>query len=148
MNIQYWDTSALIKRYHIEKGTQKVNVLFAKIENGESKGILSYLGVLESLSAITRRKREIKGDYREVIKAMLTEITDKFTIVPIDNYIMELSMKLVLKHNLRSLDSIHLATALMISQYAEKKLSFISSDAELLKAAENEGFEIIKPEDE
>ena len=56
-------------------------------------------------------------------------------------------MKLVLKHSLRSLDSIHLATALMIFQYAEKKLSFISSDAELLKAAENEGFEIINPED-
>ena len=147
MSIQYWDTSALIKRYHIEKGSNRVNDLFAEIESGGSKGIISYLGVLESLSAITRRKEEIKGDYRKVIKGMLTEIMDKFTIVPIDNYIMELAMKLVIKHNLRSLDSIHLATALMISQYVEKEVVFISSDSELLKAAKKEGFEIINPED-
>ncbi len=147
MSIQYWDTSALIKRYRIEKGSPKVNDLFAEIESGESKGIISYLGVLESLSAITRRKGEIKGDYRKVIKAMLTEIMDKFTIVPIDNYIMELAMKLVIKYNLRSLDSIHLAAALIISQYVEKEMVFISSDTELLKAAKKEGFEIINPEE-
>ena len=145
MKIYYWDTSAIIKRYHREKGSRKVNNLFVEIEQGKSKGIISYLCVLESLSAIVRRKSEIKGDYKKVIKTMLMDYVDKLTIIPLNSDIMALSLKIVLKYGLKSLDAIHLATLLYISSYLNQEILLISSDGELLKAAKNEGFEVINP---
>ena len=147
MKIYYWDTSAIIKRYHKEKGSRKVNNLFEEIERGEGRGIISHLCVLESLSTIVRRKREIKGNYKKVIKAILIEYVDKLTIISVDIDIMALSMKVVLKHGLKSLDAIHLATLLYISSYLNQEIILISSDGELLKAAKNEGFEILNPEE-
>ena len=147
MKMYYWDTSAIIKRYHSEKGSKKVNNLFEEMAQGESKGIISYLCVLESLSAIVRRKSEIRGDYKKVIKTMLMEYVDRFTIIPVDSDIMALSMKAVLKHGLKSLDAIHLGTLLYISSYLNQEIILISSDKELLHAAKNEGFEILNPEE-
>lgn len=147
MKIYYWDTSALIKRYHRERGSEMVDTLFKEIEGGESKGVISHLGVLESLSAIVRRKSEIRGDYRKVIKKMLVDYVDNLTIVPIDTDIVALSMRVILKHGLRSLDGIHLATLLHISAYMSEKIVLISSDRELLRAARDEGFETLNPEE-
>ena len=146
MKIYYWDTSAIIKRYHMEKGSKRVNNLFEEIERGESKGIISHLCVLESLSAIVRRKSEIRGDYKKVIKTMLMEYVNKFTIIPVDSDIMSFSMKVVLKHGLRSLDAVHLGTLLYISSYLNQEITLISSDRELLDAAKDEGFEVSNPE--
>ncbi len=148
MKIYYFDTSAIIKRYHREDGSKSVNKLFEEIERGEGKGVISYLCVLESLSAIVRRKKEIKGDYRKVVKAMLLEYTEKMTIIPVDNDIMTLAMKIVLKHGLRSLDAMHLATVIHVSQYLTGGITVITSDIELYKAAEKEGFTVLNPEKE
>jgi len=147
MKYVYWDTSALIKRYHQEKGSDKVNEIFSAVIERRQQAFISYLGVLESLSAITRRKRHLHGKYNLIVKTVIKEITDYFTIIPIDDEIMELSMKMIFKYGLRTLDSIHLATAVHISRYLHtNEIMFISSDEELLHAAKMEGFEILNPE--
>ena len=147
MKIYYWDTSALIKRYHRERGSERVDKLFEEIARGESKGVISHLCVLESLSAIVRRKNEIRGDYKKVIKTMLTDYVDNLTIIPIDTDIMAISMRVAVNHGLRSLDAIHLATLLHISGHLNEEIFLISSDRELIKAAKDEGFEILNPEE-
>jgi predicted nucleic acid-binding protein len=59
-------------------------------------------------------------------------------------------MEYILKYELSTLDSLHLVSSISASEIvAEKsKIIFISSDEELCKAAEKEGFKIINPEKE
>ncbi len=146
MNIYYLDTSALIKRYHREMGTEKVNQLFEEILVRKSDAFISYLGVLEAVSAITRHKKELGSSYSKVMKGVLMEVSENLSIIPIDDEVVTTSMKMVLTHNIRSLDAIHLATAVIIKSYLNKEIIFISSDKELLNAAEIEGFKVLNPE--
>ena len=61
--IYYWDTSAYVKIYHREKGTENAEKLFREIVSGKKKGAISYLGLMETVSAFTRQRELIKGNY-------------------------------------------------------------------------------------
>lgn len=135
--ILYCDTSALIKRYVEEEGTELVDALWEK-----SKGIAtSTVAFAEALAAFSRRHREgllsvkeykaavekFKGDYASLI------------LVPIDTALNHAIETIIKKYPLRGFDAIHLASALVFGKLKDSGLQFACFDRNLNEAAKKEG---------
>lgn len=137
----YFDTSALAKKYFInEKGHGKILKI---LRANPHKLLSSALTYIEALSALTRRKHEIR-DYDEVI-ITLKDDWDVFSVWAIDDEILTSAADLITHHRLRSADAIHLATALSIRKHMKEPPLFVCNDAELIQAAKKEGLSVIDP---
>jgi len=144
MNL-YFDKSALVKFFHKETGTEEVTDLILSDKNNIW---ISQLAQLEFSSALYRRyrNREIsKIELNKSIQAFEEQIT-AYNIEPLSQGIVNEAKSLLImfgeKHGLRTLDSIQLATFLLIS---EKKWAFITSDENLCKVVKKAGYSFINP---
>lgn len=150
MKIYYFDSSALVKRYHFEKRTKTVDNIIYELEKGD-EAVISYFAVLEIISALRRKlknKEITKKVFDMAIATFLSEVTEYFSVRPIDEQILSIATDLVIEHGLRAADSLHLATAKEIADFTGKSIVFIASDKELLDAAVLEKIEILDPEKE
>ncbi|MGB8770204.1 MAG: type II toxin-antitoxin system VapC family toxin [Candidatus Korobacteraceae bacterium] len=147
MALYYFDTSALVKLYVREAGSDRVLAL-AACSAGNQMAILS-LAQVELRSAI--RKREKSGDIpsrvaTEVIEAFQRHLESRFTTQTITDLLLDIACLLVDRHQLRAFDAIQLAGYMMIRGSAGSDLPFfVCSDHELLAAAEQEGAPIFDP---
>lgn len=148
----YFDTSALLKRYRREPGTDALNHLLATTtaQSGFSLCYTSYLTVLESTSSLLRL---VKGGQMEEDKAteMLarfhSDINQWLTVWPVDDALLRESLLVVQRHRLKAADAIHLATALGISLATPgENMVVVASDAQLAAAAGVSGLEAFNPE--
>ncbi len=138
----YFDTSALVKRYHREKGTEKID----EIIDGDDEIYISTVGIAETISAFTRlRNSRIIGKkrYEEITGIFFNDVENRYIPIPFDDSNILKAVSLIENHDLRTLDAFHLSAALSI---ADMHPVFASSDRKLLKAAEKEGFSIMDPE--
>lgn len=136
----FFDTSALIKNYIQESGSDRVDSLLSEAEIIYVSSILEIETVstfkrLQIEKAITENeykilKREFETDYNYFITADLTI------------NVIEKAKTVIEKYYLKSLDAIHLAAATLLADEIDY---FICCDEKLLKAAEKEGIKIINP---
>ena len=136
----YLDTSALLKAFIAEDGTSEVRAWMQAADVHASSAIAG----LETASALARLARE--GGSKAVIskaKAAFEEAWKDFAQVEVDEILGE-SARLVASHPLRSLDAIHLASALRI-QRSGHAIHFACFDDRLRAAARKEGLEILPP---
>jgi predicted nucleic acid-binding protein len=150
MPVYYFDTSAILKRYRNELGTDVVDRLFDSPQ-GDSQFYISFLTILELTSSILRL---VKGGQlsQSVADDMLArfsqDIPDTFRLAPLTDAILNGAVTVVGRHQLRSGDAIHLATASSIFSLApESEGILVSSDSELLSAAANSGMGVLNPQD-
>ena len=149
MVVFYFDTSAIIKRYRIEKGTAIVDEILG---NPFSQDIFytSFLTILEVTSSITRLKRSSQlTDYlaREIFSRFRQDIHEHFRILPLDNETATNAISLVEQYGLRSADAIHMATAIYIfCAIAGSAHAMVSSDRELVQAAKSSNIVVLNPE--
>ena len=148
MNI-FVDTSALVKYFHEEKGTNAVTNL---IDNHENMTVVSELSKIEILSALQRRyrRRELdKQDLEEAIEAFYNEFST-FHIEPISRLITQEAEKLLLqygnKYNLRTLDAIQMSTFILLVE--NENWLFVASDNNLTKTVMDWGAKTFNPLDE
>jgi len=139
----YFDSSALVKRYIKEKGTDIVHSLTAR---GEAVAT-SKLTYPEILSAFMRKRREgdLKPESLQSVIAQLENDWGELLIVGLNDELFPLVKSLIQKHRLKAADSIHLASALWLAETAKADVVFIASDETLLSAAKNENLEVINP---
>lgn len=147
----YLDTSALIKHYHEEAGTDAMNFLLNAIISGKATGIISSLVLPETISSINRKKNEgfiEKSNFEKILSVFYEELK-YFKILPIDEQKIISAVSLILKHNLNSADALHLTSAL-----SEKHLItpgedyfFVCCDKRLLIAAKKEKLKTLNPEE-
>ena len=78
----------------------------------------------------------------ELLKSEIAQDFKHFNVIEVSSEIVYSAVKVIDKYQLKSLDSLHLATALAVKTDID---FFISSDQKLLKAAETEGFKVINP---
>lgn len=124
----FFDSSAVVKRYIDEPGSQRV--LFHSRQAAEV--ILSILCPLEVISALTRRWKE--GAYNDLLyhklKRSLAADIDQALIIPVDSAVVRRTVQCLEKTSLRTLDAIHVASA---------KVSncdlFLTADKQQMKAA-------------
>ena len=143
MALLYFDTSALVKRYYEEPGTEAVDALI----EGDDTVVISSLSVVETVSAF-RRKYNRTGisepRVNDLLSAFFEEALTKFVIVPMAESVLQLAFTLVLDGDLRTLDSLQLSTALGLDT-DDELLRFVTADAELAAAAEANGLPVSNP---
>ncbi len=141
--ICYFDTSALVKIYHQEAGSKTVKALYHSATN---QIVISNLAIPETFSTFQRKRREgliSKKDVRAVLKRFFADITTRFTVTPLDQEHILLSLDLIDRQGLRTLDALHLASALLLRPL---KITFVCADNQLLEAAVHEGLSSLNPE--
>ena len=145
MNRLFFDTSALVKRYYEEPGTETVDTLI----EGESTVVISSLAVVETVSAF-RRKYNRDGiselQMNRLLSAFFEEALAEFVILPMDELAFQFSFLLVLEHNLRTLNSLQLSAALTVDT-ENKPVTFVSADTELVATADANGLTTVNPDE-
>ena len=138
--IVYLDTSALVKLFFLEAGSEIVIELVKKADSV----VTSQVVYAESCSALVRRKRDKRLTEEEFQKAKknLDDLWPQMDTVLIDE--MEAG-ELAIKHVIRGFDAIHLAAAVEIRTHAARdtKVMFCSFDDRQNAAARSESLFII-----
>jgi len=140
----FLDASAAAKRYFYETGSEEVNRLWSGSE------FLSSLALLhcELTSALNRKRRERalpRGAF-PALKKQIGEDLRKIQAVPINAELIEISLRLLEAHPLKTLDSLYLAGAWSLQQALKEPVLFVAADRQLLQAAQAEGLRTLNPE--
>lgn len=150
MPVYYLDTSAILKRYRNEQGTEAVDRLFES-PHDDSQFYISLLTILELTSSILRLVKggQLSQNVADDILARFREdIPGIVQVLPLTDAILNSAVVVVEQHQLRSADAIHLATASSIFSLApELEGVMVSSDRELLSAAGNSGMGVLDPQE-
>lgn len=146
----FFDTSAIVKRYHKEKGDEIVDRITDSILEGSHKGIISALVILEFVSA-SRKKvnaRELTWtEFVEGVTSFYREATQHFVLQSVDSSMYADAIDFVIRYALSSSDSVHLVSLNRIPETVDKsKVIFVSADKKLCDSAEQEGFRTLNPE--
>lgn len=148
MHIYYLDASAVLKRYFpSEAGADFMKTL---LEEPEDDGVfcISSFGVLEVNAAIRRRVRN-HHLMHDALMHFSQDSVEMFRVIPTDDDILSQALSVIETHRLRAGDAIHLATALSIAAMTERsQLFMVTSDAELLEAAQAAGIGAIDPQED
>ncbi len=127
MNV-FFDSSALVKRYLEEPGSEKVERICLKT----AQIIVSIICLPEIISALNRRRREERvslQEYTFIKERMLLEFED-YLSCPLTPQVIASTVMILEKFSLRAMDAIHLASALEVSPRF-----FVSADVRQLEAA-------------
>jgi len=137
----YWDTSAFVKCYApLETNHARAYNLLTR-EKGHAASVLIHP---ETVSAVIR-KRARDVPQREAALRLVSEHLENFELIPVEQKQVDLSLRLIREHSLRSGDAIHLAAALtMAREIGRSRLRFLSADEEQLAAAREENLRVIE----
>ncbi|WPP53000.1 type II toxin-antitoxin system VapC family toxin [Catalinimonas niigatensis] len=141
MNV-FFDTSSLFKLYHKESGTEELMDFF---NNNQINALfLAEITRIEFASVVWKkcRKRDIDETLSKKLIDKFEFDSNKYSYVTDTPDLKSLAGKLIAKHwkeGLRTLDSIQLASALIVKEDIE---FFFSADHLLLELAQTEGLTI------
>src|SRR3954468_16047725 len=145
----FFDTSALVKNYHVESGTPQVQTILG---TPGSEFFISRLSAVEMLSGFAGKVRTgtlSSTDYGILRKRFFADIRRK-TVRPLRvlNAHYQLAGDLIGKHAMsrqfRTLDAIQLAVALHFHRSFPHD-HFVCSDQRLCDVARLEGLSVIQP---
>jgi uncharacterized protein len=143
VNRYFLDTSALVKIYHRETGSDYCLELYADT----SPLIITELARVELRSALFRKQREAELSTKAV-KAVLQrfeyDCKERYEVLPVASFVYDEACRLLSRHGgvgLRTLDSLQFAAFLT---YCEKDRDhFVCGDKKLLAVVEQEGVKAV-----
>ena len=147
MALFYIETSALVKLYVREPGTDRILALMSR-NQGHRFAVLTISGV-EFHSAIRRRERE--GDIdppqaRRLLKRFSEHMETKYVRQSINDSLLDVAANLVDRYPLRAYDAVQLAGWLIVRSHSGKDYpTFVTSDHRLIDAAGTEGIPFLDP---
>lgn len=152
MAVYFFDSSALVKRYAQETGSDWV------IETTEPEAghplYIARITAVEVISAITRRHRG--GSLSETDAATASsdfryDLSHQYRVVEVTSTVLSQAMQLAEKHALRGYDAVQLSAALVVHNMRETlglpALVLVSADRDLNTAATAEGLTVDDPND-
>lgn len=146
----FLDTSALVKLYIEEPGTAWMQDFATAAAAGSL--FLSAVASVEIASGFYRLEREghiAGGAAAELLAVFRADLGWRYVTQPVTDAVLGTAVELIQAHALRAYDAMQLATCrLLARQQKSASPRFISSDRQLLRAAEAEGFACVNPEDE
>ena len=131
--ILFCDTSALLKLYIVEAGSDALKVL---VQEAEAVAVCR-IAWAEAYAALSRRAREVPEDNSliEQAKAALAYDWPHFVVLEIDQPLVELAGEYADTFALRGYDSIQLAAAFEAGRISQTPIFFACFDTRLNKAA-------------
>jgi len=147
----FFDTSALVKYYHRETGTQQVMALIGEPSN---RIFISRLGLVEWHSAFALKVRMgvlSRENYQIAKSAYYGDIrVRKIVTLPLARTHQQQAVRLLKKyafsHNLRTLDALQLAVAIDLNQKTPLD-HFVCSDIPFCQIVRQEGLSVFNPEE-
>lgn len=141
------DTSALFKRYQVEKGT---GVVCDILEKGDSDLFMSSLTIIEVVSNLKRLfeiDRVTTQEQFATQRSFFYHDIDNLNITILDVTSDDIirADELILKRYMKPIDSIQLAIALNLKI---NKLAFVAADKKLCNVAREEGLRVVNPTDD
>jgi predicted nucleic acid-binding protein len=145
--LYYLDTSALVKLYIREPGTDQLLRLANRAVHHRF-AVLS-LAQVELRSAIRKRERmkDVEGPLASQLIARFEQhLETKYVSQPVNSTVLDAAKALVDRYALRAYDAIQLAGCLALARGAgDLAPTFVCADRELLHAAASEGLAVINP---
>jgi len=139
--MNYFDTSALVKRFVEEPGSRRVGALIAS----QRQIATSKIAYAELHAALARKLRERKltlPAYRSISGRFDSDWL-AYIRVELADALLRLTRELVRRHPLRGFDAIHLAAAIRLQDHLNETIQFVAADQRLLHAAQHEGLAAI-----
>lgn len=144
MEVYYLDTSAAVKRYVDEVGS---DWLRTRVDPARYPLLIaSQLLIVEMVSAFARRLREgsvTQVDYDQMVQSFRDDCRNQYQIVEVSDPILNLACELIERHPLRAYDAMHLATAIVIHRFLQTHhlpaVTLLCADDRLVNAATAEG---------
>jgi len=149
MTVYYLDSSALIKRYRDEKGTEVLDALFENKNNSEAI-TTSLFTVLEITSVATRLLRAnniSQSAYGQLIGEISKDFNQTIVAQSISDTTLSEAIALITAYGLKAPDAIQSASALVVrSKLTGQDVYFLCSDSRLNAACISEGLLVLNPE--
>ena len=150
MPLYFLDSSAIVKRYISETGTNWILSLHKP--SAQNVIYVAQITGVEVVSAISRRLRGNRMTQKAADKAIFRfkiDFANKFRIIRLNDQIIAEAMRFSETHFLRGYDSVQLAIAVELEKrFASQKLNsitFVSADNNLNSAAITEGLAVDNP---
>ena len=139
----YLDTSALVKRYVKEPGSEVVDGIYTKAYRGVAVIVASYWNITEAVVVFDKYERRGGPSARHLLEFLLRESRTlagllRLKLVPISPTLIHETTNLVLKHHIYSADALQIASA----RHANCK-HLVTADKRLAEAAAAENLEVI-----
>ena len=132
----YLDTSALIKRFVLERGSP----LIQRIVTRGGPVATAKIAYAEVYAGLMRKRRDGHLSPRQYTQVCRQFERDWRAYVRVDlrDEVLQLARDLIQRHPLRGFDAIHLASALSLKRGLGEDITFAAADQRLLTAAEAE----------
>jgi predicted nucleic acid-binding protein len=141
LTVYFADTSALAKRYIPEIGSAWVQSWINPASGHVT--IISALSLVEFLSLLSRRQREgnvSTADFTRLRLDFLFHARRQYRIIALRQDVLRQAQQLVIKHPLRTLDALQLASAQAAANALKIPPVFVTADRRLWAVAVSEGF--------
>ncbi len=142
--MNYLDTSALIKRFVVEKGSPLVGAIVTR----KGPVATAKIAYAEVYAGLTRKRQD--GHLSESRYALACRQFERdwkaYVRVDLWDEILLLARDLIQRHPLRGFDAIHLASALSLKGALGEDITFAAADERLFQAAEAEGLQVLNVE--
>jgi predicted nucleic acid-binding protein len=152
VNVAYFDTSALLKRYVTEAGTEWISGLLSSTD--APLVFTSHLTVVEATCAFARRVREGNLSPQaldNLLRLFDYDVAYRYHILDLGPATIDAARELAFQQPLRAYDAVHLATAWLANRElvrADKPpLTFFSADVRLVDIARATGLLTDNPQD-
>lgn len=150
VRVCFVDSSALVKRYVAEAGTEWIQSLADP--DARNHLIIARITLVEVTGALARREREGSLDTDAVSRALDTlryDLDTQYQVAELDPSVAEIAAQLVRRHPLRAYDAVQLASAQQIyaafAQDVDPPFTFLAADDRLLAVAESVGLPVDNP---
>ena len=140
MNL-YFDTSALIKRYINEPGTENVRA-WIRTANNMATGLLTRAETTAGLTRLQNRGIITQGDYGQALEQFRLDWSSYHRIT-INEELVARADFLACQHGLRGYDAVHLAAALIWQEALMLPVTLATYDQELASAGKESGLSIL-----
>jgi predicted nucleic acid-binding protein len=139
----YLDTSALVKRYVTEAGSELVDSLWEQA----TVLVTSVTTAAEAQAGFAKAARTAALAPEEADRARVIFLGQwpDFVHVPVSGDLALSAGQLAVRHGLRGYDSIHLASALFFAFAVQDAVDFATFDRSLWRAGESEGLRAWPP---
>jgi len=136
----YFDTSVLVKRYVLEQGSSRARTLVRR-----HRFLSSAIAPVEMLSALCRRRATGELDRRDfgAILSRIQKDRGYWELVEVSPLVLGRAEDLLREVALRTLDAIHVASALTFQTISGVPIPFITSDGRQRDAAGQLGLEVV-----
>jgi predicted nucleic acid-binding protein len=128
-----FDTSVLVKRYVKEAGSSVSKQLFKRY-----RFLSSAVAPVEILSALARRRTAGELNQRDflAIRSRLHKDRAYWELIEVGSIVLSQAKELVAKTGLRTLDALHVASALTFQAASGLTIPFVTADMRQREAAE------------